>query len=237
MTALPKKRFYKQAAFEPREDGYAILLDDRATKTPKKRPFSLPNQALATAIAAEWEAQTEDIHPASMPLTQLAMTAIDYVRDERGGIIDKLVAYGGRDLLCYREDRDSGLMDLQQRHWQPLVDWAAEAHDAIILTTIGLMPQPQPQETLDKYHNHLSEMDVWPLTALQNTVGATGSLIIGLALTAGQIDAHTAHKAAFLEDDYQMQKWGDDGEARKRLDLLLAEIGHTERFLKLIDEQ
>ena len=48
------KRFYKAATAGPVAEGFAILLDGRAVRTPAKAPLVVPSQALAEAIAAEW---------------------------------------------------------------------------------------------------------------------------------------------------------------------------------------
>ena len=52
------KRFYKSVAVT---ETFGIALDGKTVKTPLKAPLVLPNRALAEAVAAEWEAQTEVI--------------------------------------------------------------------------------------------------------------------------------------------------------------------------------
>ena len=59
---------------------YVITLDERVLKTPAKHPLELPNEALAWAIATEWDAQTKRMAPHTMPLMKLATTAIDQAR-------------------------------------------------------------------------------------------------------------------------------------------------------------
>ena len=51
MLSAPR-RFYKTAAGTPVEGGWGILLDGKALRSPAKRPFVLPTEALAQAIAA-----------------------------------------------------------------------------------------------------------------------------------------------------------------------------------------
>ena len=86
---LPK-RFYKHAEVGAHEEGHAILLDGRVVKTPSKRPLAVPSLALAQAMAAEWEAQKDEIDPRSMWLTKLANTAIDLVAPRREAVIDSM---------------------------------------------------------------------------------------------------------------------------------------------------
>ena len=51
------KRFYREVEIVPVERGFAVMLDGQPIKTPAKQAMIVPNAALATAIAAEWEAQ------------------------------------------------------------------------------------------------------------------------------------------------------------------------------------
>ena len=56
---------------------FGILLDGKRIRTPAGQNFEVPSQALAMAIAAEWDAQRSHINPTQMPLMTLACTAID----------------------------------------------------------------------------------------------------------------------------------------------------------------
>ena len=73
-------------------------------RSPAGRPFTVPTQALARAIAEEWAAVPDkgEIKPDRMPLTRLAMTGLDRAADQRAKVIADIAAYGGSDLLCYR---------------------------------------------------------------------------------------------------------------------------------------
>ena len=50
MLSAPR-RFYKNATVAPIEGGWGILLDGKPRRSPAKRPFVLPTEALAAAIA------------------------------------------------------------------------------------------------------------------------------------------------------------------------------------------
>src|SRR5689334_14622693 len=80
-----RKRFYKEATIgEAGEGGFPVLLDGRPIRTPARRLLAAPTQALAQALAAEWNAQGDTIDPARMPLTRLANAIIDAVADRPG---------------------------------------------------------------------------------------------------------------------------------------------------------
>ncbi|MBV1902991.1 MAG: ATP12 family chaperone protein, partial [Marinosulfonomonas sp.] len=67
MSEWKAKRFWSQASSAPKGEGYQILLDEREVKTPGRVSLIVPTIELANAIAAEWDAQTDQIDPDTMP--------------------------------------------------------------------------------------------------------------------------------------------------------------------------
>jgi chaperone required for assembly of F1-ATPase len=228
------KRFYKLATAEARDGGFAILLDGKAIKTPGARPLAVPSPRLAEAIAEEWHSQGEQVLPSSMPMTQLASTALDRVGPERVHITQQLMNYAGTDLLCYRAETPGDLVARQTRIWQPLLDWAAQALDAPLTPTTSLTAQSQPEHSLAALNRRLDSYDDWRLTALQSATAAMGSLILGLALAEGRLDAEAAFQASQLDETYQIELWGEDWEAADRRAALKADIEAAARFLGLL---
>ena len=102
MSAALPKRFYKDVTVGYCEEGWQILLDGRAVKTPGKLALICPREDIARQIAAEWDAQTDDINPAIMPLTRLLSVAIERTPDQREALIAEARRYAGSDVLCYR---------------------------------------------------------------------------------------------------------------------------------------
>lgn len=223
------KRFYKAA--EASAD--AVLLDGKPVRTPGKNPLRLPTPALATAVAAEWAAQGEAILPETMPLTALASTAIDAVGPRRADITAAVARYGESDLLCYRADDDAALAEKQAQVWQPLLDWAARTHDAPLTVARGIMPVDQPAAAVAALRRAVEAADDWRLTALQLATGASGSLVIGLALLDGRIDADEAFEAAETDASWQIARWGEDAEATARRAALRADLAAARRFAAL----
>ncbi len=238
MTAAKFKRFYAQAswaAVPPGEDaGFRVLLDGKAIKTPAKSEMVLPTRALAEAIAAEWQAQGEEVEVRSLVLTGLAWTALDRVGPGRGEVVEELAGYGAHDLICYRAETPSDLVARQQAQWQPLLDWAARALDAPLVATSGVVSIEQPPEALAALRGAVAARDIFELTVLGAAAGAAGSLVIGLALVEGRIDAATAFEAAQLDESYQIERWGEDPEAVHRRAAIKADIETAARFLALL---
>ncbi|ARJ68238.1 ATPase [Magnetospirillum sp. ME-1] len=228
------KRFYKECVAAPRDGGFAILLDGKSVKTPGARPLAVPAQPMAEAIAAEWNAQGDQVLPSTMPMTQLASTALDRVGPERAHMVGQLMNYAGTDLLCYRAETPGDLVSRQSTAWQPLLDWAAQALDAPLLTTTGLTAVAQPEASLAALRRHVEAYDDWRLTALQSSTAAMGSLILGLALVEGRLDAEAAFEASQVDETYQIEQWGEDWEAADRRAELKRDIVAAARFLGLL---
>ncbi|MGK9232809.1 ATPase [Inquilinus limosus] len=227
------KRFYKTVTVVPVGDGFGVALDGKPIRSPAKAGFVLPSRALADAVAAEWAAQADDVVPATMPLMQLAATAIDRVAPNREHIVDTVAGYGGTDLLCYRAEAPAALAERQKAAWQPLLDWAMTALDAPLTATSGIVHQAQPDSSLAALRAAVAAQDDWRLTALHQATALTGSLVLGLALLAGRIDADTAFELAELDASFQIERWGEDAEATARRATLRAELQAAARLVEL----
>jgi hypothetical protein len=81
------KRFYAAVDIQPvataRGDEFGVRLDGRFVVTPYNQILSAPTLAAATGIAFEWDAQGDFIRPASMPLTNICVTALDQAFTDR----------------------------------------------------------------------------------------------------------------------------------------------------------
>ncbi len=233
MKAPLPKRFYKSATASQTAP-YQILLDGRAVKTPKKRALALPTLTCAEAIAAEWAAQTEFIDPASMPFTRFANTAIDAVADTLPDVAADIVAYAGRDLLCYRAEGPADLARLQAAKWDPVLSWAKATLGADFEVVAGIMPIDQPLATLDGIAQALLPLEPFRLTALHVMTTLTGSAILTVAHTHSHLTAAEAWAAAHVDEDYQIALWGVDDEAAHRRKLRAAEFLAASTFIELV---
>lgn len=225
------KRVYKQVTVAEIDGAWEVRLDGRPLRTPARQPLHLPTRALAEAVAAEWDAQADEIRPNDMPLTQLSNVAVDRTRDQRAEMMAAVAAYAGTDLLCYRADHPPALAERQKRDWQPLLDWCALRHDAALLPTVGIVHKPQSPQALAALRGAVEALDPWRLAALQNAVGAAGSLVIGLALLDGRLTPDEAFALAHLDELFQAEQWGEDAEAVRRRAAIKADFAATGRFI------
>jgi chaperone required for assembly of F1-ATPase len=60
-----------------------------------------------------------------------------------------------------------------------------------------------------------------------------GSLVLGLALAEGQLDAGAAHALGCLDELFQAEAWGEDAAAVARRAAIAEEIDLAARFLQL----
>jgi chaperone required for assembly of F1-ATPase len=205
-----RKRFYSQAtAGDGTATGFPVLLDNRPIKTPAGHALAAPTRALAEALAAEWNAQADEIDPARMPLTRLANAVIDGVAEKPQQVAEEIGKYLGSDLVFYRADAPEGLIARQGELWNPLLDWARTQFGARFVTVEGVMFAEQSAEALAAARAGLPA-DAWRLGAVSSITSITGSALIALALAHDALDVEAAWVAAHVDEDWQMAQWGRD---------------------------
>lgn len=226
---LPK-RFYKEVSVGTGAF-FQVLLDGRPVKTPGKKALMLPSRGLADLVAAEWAAQDTHVDPSTMPLTRFSNTAIDAVSAALEEVAADIVAYAGRDLLCYRAGEQPQLAAKQAALWDPVLVWAREALGARFDIAEGVMPIDQPTTTLKAIARALEPHDPYRLTALHVMTTLTGSAILAVAHARGALDAGAAWAAANVDEDYQTGMWGEDYEASVKRGQRKAEFDAASRYL------
>ncbi|HEX5794886.1 MAG TPA: ATP12 family protein [Geminicoccaceae bacterium] len=225
------KRFYETVEVAPADDGHRVLLDGRPLRTPAKRLLAVPAAGLAEALAGEWRAQGELVQPQAMPLTRLASTAQDRMPALRAAAIEEVVGYAGTDLLCYRAAAPLDLVERQSRVWQPLLEWAASAYGVRLTVTTSLLPASQPEAAVRGLRAAVETLGDWPLVGLHAATTALGSLVLGLALARGRIDAEEALAASLLEELFEIERWGQDAETERRHAGLRRDVEASALFL------
>jgi chaperone required for assembly of F1-ATPase len=227
-------RFYETVSVEREKEGYALRLDGKPVRTPLKNLLVLPTRALAQAVAEEWRAQGVRIDPETMPLTKLANSVIDGVHGNEEAVIDDIVAHAASDLLCYRADGPHGLVAAQEAEWNPVLDWVKDTLDAPLTRAEGVTHATQPQASLDRIKERLQGLDAFSLAALHVMTGLTGSALLALAVALGRLIAEGAWKAAHVDEDWQIGKWGEDDEAAARRAHRRRDFDAAARLLQLV---
>jgi chaperone required for assembly of F1-ATPase len=229
-----RRRFYAKVDTVPAEGGFAVQLDGRAPRSPEGAPLVLPTEALAELVAAEWDAQVKDIDPGSMPATRLAWGALALSEESRASAIERVASFAATDLLCYFADWPSGLVELQERRWGPVLDWAETALAASFHRAQGIVHRPQPQATLDRIAALAGEEDAFALTGLAAAAALFGSAILAFALRRGELTAEAAFELSRLDETFQEERWGVDAEAAARADSMAREAVTLGRWFETL---
>jgi chaperone required for assembly of F1-ATPase len=233
-AAQSMKRFYKDVSVATQGSGFALRLDERAVKTPARAGLVVPSKALADAITQEWEAQGEEIDPRTMPLTGLANAAIDRVAPDAQAFAARLAEYGESDLLCYRAETPDKLVVRQTERWDPILAWARKRFDIELAVVCGIMHRKQSETAIQQLARAVAARPAFELAGLSPLVTVSGSLIIALALAEGAIDLEQAWNAASLDEQWQLEQWGEDAEGVAALAGRRRDFEAGARFLELL---
>jgi chaperone required for assembly of F1-ATPase len=233
VSAWKAKRFWTAAEAVACDGGFTVRLDGRPVKTPAKAALVVPTQAMAEAIAVEWDAQTGEVKPATMPVTRAANSAIDKIIPQRDEVVEIIAAYGQSDLLCYRAMGPAALVARQAAGWDPVLDWAAQVLGARLAVTAGVMHVAQPPEALDRLTARVAGMTEFQLAGLHDLVAISGSLVLALAVTERRLSEDEAWALSRVDETWQIEQWGADEEAAELEAARRVAFGEASRFYAL----
>ncbi|EGG12972.1 uncharacterized protein MELLADRAFT_32252 [Melampsora larici-populina 98AG31] len=208
------QRFWKTVDIHPSEDGnFHIRLDQRKLVTPSGNQLVIPRSkiALAVLVAREWAEQRKILKQHSLPLTSLVSRSIDGMKvEDRDEIIDSLLNYLDTDTVCFFEEKPQRLVDLQDKHWKPLIEWISQTysvnlkihHDSILFAK----QSPATKEALRSVVMHFDRLK---LAGFERAVHVTKSFVIALALVEGKLTVDEASDASRVEVLSQIARWGE----------------------------
>jgi chaperone required for assembly of F1-ATPase len=218
MRPAPIKRFYKTVEAREAEGGaYALFLDGRAARTPGRNRLAARSLPLMERVAEEWERQRETIEPADMPLTRLLNSAIDGVARTLVETRAEILKYAASDLLCYRAEKPETLAERQRVAFDPVLDWAAEELSARFRLGAGVMHVEQPRDAIEAIRAAIEAFgDPVALAGLSAMTALSGSALLAIAVARGRLSPDEAWRAAHIDEDFEIEKWGFDAEAAAR---------------------
>lgn len=227
----------------PVDGGVAITVNGKPALTPGKHPLVVPGAALAAAIADELAETPRRLtgkglsDPAAAPNFRIALGAIDLIahnQDARAQTVDDLAAYGETDLVCFRGASPESLVQAQEASFDPLLAWFASTFGASLNVTTGLRAVPQDRAALAAIRHAISACDDFTLSALAFATRAAGSIVIGLALINGAIDAEDAYRASVVDEAHQAERWGEDADAARSRAGKALDLAQAARFVELL---
>ncbi len=214
MADWAQKVFWSEVTVGKVAEGYSVFLDGREVRTPLKSKLYVPTEALAVEISKEWASLEEKVDPEKLPLTKIANAAIDKVSVQSDAIIPMLAEYATTDLLCYRATRPVGLVERQEKIWDPLLNWFAKEYNVTLQVGSGVMPIEQPADVLDKCSDILRKYTAFELAAVYDLITLSGSFVIGLAAANKNLTVLEAWSASRIDEDWHAEEWGEDEEAQ-----------------------
>lgn len=206
-----RKKFYQDVSISQGDDGlFEINLDRRKLKTPGGKLFTVPNEALAIAVATEWDAQKDTLKFYTMHLTTLCNTVLDNptFRD-KDQIITAALKFLETDTVCYRVEEPSALVELQKNEWDPVLDWIEKRYNVVIGSSCNIMGPQIPEETKDTFRQHLGSYNFWALTGLEYVITQLKSVVLSFGLVNRLLTVEQAVLLSRLEEEYQIRHWGN----------------------------
>ncbi|NXC18414.1 ATPF2 factor, partial [Corythaeola cristata] len=204
-----RKRFYQNVSISQGEGGFEINLDHRKLKTPQAKLFTVPSEALAIAVATEWDSQKDTIKFYTMHLTTLCNTALDNpTQRNKMQLIRAAVKFLETDTVCYRVEEPAALAELQKNEWDPIVAWAEKRYNVSIGSSTSILGPNIPASTKETFVSHLASYNMWALQGIEYVITQLKSLILSMGLIDRHITVEKAVLLSRLEEEYQIQRWG-----------------------------
>ena len=214
-----RRRFYKHTSIRKVNTRFGshweVLLDGYPMKTPRtEKPYRIPTEGLALAIAYEWDQQVtyKGIEPTYMPITGIATLALDEMVFSKEQTIERCLRYLQSDTITFifpDDESDRALLRKQQRSWEPILKWMKTEFDVDIQKPVDFLSVAEnTPETIGKIRRILEAMDPFTLSACLSMTLDLKSLCTAIAVTYRFISAKDAVEASLLEENHQRGAWG-----------------------------
>ncbi|XP_019791372.1 ATP synthase mitochondrial F1 complex assembly factor 2 isoform X3 [Tursiops truncatus] len=162
--AAERKRFYRNVSITQGEAGFEINLDHRKLRTPQAKLFTVPSEALAVAVATEWDSQQDTIKTYTMHLTTLCNTSLDNpTQRDKDQLIWAAAKFLDTDTVCCRVEEPETLVELQRNEWDPVIGWAERRYGVKIGSSTSIMGPSIPARTREVLVSHLASYNMWAL--------------------------------------------------------------------------
>ncbi len=210
------KRFYENVAVVAVSRGFQVQLDGRPVRSPGGQSIILPGKRLADALAREWQEQEKTVAPALMPVMRLVSRIEEQISPRPETAIAEIVKYARSDLLCYRAEDPEPLIRRQQEKWDPVLARFRQEENISFATTAGIVHVEQNSVDIGRFAALLKPLPLYSLGAVFVITTLTGSALLAVAMQKQWISPQEAWNLSNLDEDYQNEQWGRDGEAQER---------------------
>lgn len=200
------KKFYKTASTKADEENsgsWQIYLDDRPIKTPDGNPILIQSKSIADKVVDEWNAQEDQILPATMPIYSILVTATDKSdQDSRDQIFQELSPYFDGDLLFYHAPDPDGLVLVQKSLWGGALEQFEKSYNINPITTYDLVALRQPDEYHKILRDYIQSLSPIEFTIFHLSVSLSGSPLSTLLFMEKAIDKDAFEAIVFAEQDF-----------------------------------
>jgi len=213
---LPR-RFYQQAGVNEIDGRFCLVLDGKQAHTPRRNRLCFDSRPLAEMVAAEWQQQAQHLDPATMPITRIVQSGLDFVAADKAAVEAEIVRYAGSDLLFYRASTPAALVRAQAAAWDPILEWVRTSIGAHFILAEGIVFVAQPDLALDRVRDAVAAFDdSIALAVLATMTTLSGSALLALAVARRHLTAEEAWDNAHVDEYFQESQWGGDAEAHDR---------------------
>jgi chaperone required for assembly of F1-ATPase len=112
--------------------------------------------------------------------------------------------------------------------------WARTRLGAPLTVAAGVAHIDQPPAALAALANAVAAHDDFALAGLHVMASVTGSLVLALAVAAGEVGASEAFALSRIDETYQAERWGTDAQAEARAKCLAEEMDRAFALIALI---
>lgn len=188
---------------------FEINLDHRKLKTPKGAVLRVDSEPLAIVLATEWDSQKETINTSSMHLTSLVTTSQDNPYNlSKPDLVDSILNNLSTDTLLYQSDKDDALYQLQEKDWDPVLQWFNERYSVDLMKNRDIYTTTISDSTRMSLSQHLMSFDESSLHAFAFAVGTLKSVILSCACIDRFLSVEKAVLLARLEEEFQAKNCG-----------------------------
>lgn len=154
----------------------------------------------------------------------------NYVAQNTPQVIATLSEFAQTDTLLFWHNK-AEINALQQQRWQPILDKINADLNTVFKATEGLEILPQNKNSAQTFAAALGAMSPHLLTAVYAIALNLKSPLLAYAVVRNHISLEEAFHAAFLEELYQNQAWGEDVAALNNRAQIKAELEQIGAYL------
>jgi chaperone required for assembly of F1-ATPase len=219
------KKFWKTVEVsELTTNSYQILLDKKILKTPMQNDLIFTDYRISYETSLEWDINSDELDTDEMIFFGIFSTAIDRIVNDRVLYINEIMKFVDTDLICYKADKPDELVELQNKHWDPILLIIKNYISEEIEVFTGIMPGTQNRQVHNKIKKLIHNFSNIELSILHRLTNIIGSIFISLCVLKGDILKKHVCQLCFLDELWQAENWGVEEEAAKKRDKVSKEL-------------